>query len=124
MSSDDRLTRGHHEDTARETLLRRPLGELREELLDRLDEPIDLGRVQRLHLQLGDGVRYEEAKAAVATNPNAYGDCRQDLVFIGVGMNEEAIRKALDDCLLKTKDEFAQFKQQWAQAQRGYTEVL
>lgn len=67
---------------------------------------------------LGEGIRYEEAKAAIAANPSAYGDCRQDLVFIGVGMDEKAIRKALDDCQLKTKDEFAQFKQRWTAAQR------
>lgn len=69
-------------------------------------------------------MRYKEAKAAVAANQNAYGDCRQDLVFIGVGMDEDAIRKALDNCLLQTKEEFAHFKQQWAKAQRGATEVL
>ena len=72
---------------------------------------------EEIREQLGDGARYKEAKAAVAANPNAYGDCRQDLVFIGVEMDEDAIRKALDNCLLQTKEEFAQFKQLWAQAQ-------
>lgn len=32
-----------------------------------------------------------------------YGDRRQEIVFIGVGIDEVAITKALDDCLLKDK---------------------
>ena len=78
---------------------------------------------EEMRKELGEGKRYEEAKAAVARFPNTFGDCRQDLVFIGVNMDEEAIRKALDDCQLKTKEEFDAFKLAWAQAKRGYAWV-
>ena len=78
---------------------------------------------EEMRKELGEGKRYEEAKAAVAHFPNTFGDCRQDLVFIGVNMDEEAIRKALDDCQLKTKEEFDAFKLAWAQAKRGYAWV-
>lgn len=81
---------------------------------------------EEMRQELGDGMRYEEAKASVAAMGNAYGDCRQDIVFIGVGMDEEKIRQALNDCLLKTKEEFDAFKKQWAYstAERGSVEVL
>ncbi len=72
-----------------------------------------------MRAELGEGARYEEARAAVASSPNAYGDCRTDVVFIGVGMDEAAIREALDSCLLQNKEEVARFKQAWAAAQRG-----
>ena len=60
--------------------------------------------------------RYDEAVAAVSAMASPYGDARQDLVFIGVGMDEAAIRGALDGCLLKSKAEFAAFRQAWAAA--------
>ena len=61
--------------------------------------------------QLGSGSRYDEAKSQFQ---GAYGDCRQDLVFIGVEpMDEAAIRRALDACLLTSKEEFAAFRQAW-----------
>ena len=72
-----------------------------------------------MRTELGSGKRYDEAKAAVAANPNLFGDCRQDLVFIGVGMDEEAIRQALDGCLLTTADEFAAFRQAWDAARQA-----
>ena len=33
-----------------------------------------------------------------------FGDCRQELVFIGVDINEAGICQALDDCLLSDKE--------------------
>jgi G3E family GTPase len=41
-----------------------------------------------------------------------YGDHRQELVFIGVRMNKEAIVKLLDACLL-TDAEMVSYKQHW-----------
>ena len=40
------------------------------------------------------------------------GDCRQELVFIGIGMDEVAIYDSLQDCLL-TDEEFAQGIESW-----------
>jgi hypothetical protein len=40
------------------------------------------------------------------------GDCRQELVFIGIEMDEAAIRKSLEECLL-TPDEFASGPFEW-----------
>jgi G3E family GTPase len=49
----------------------------------------------------------EELMQLMATDPmlqrdwdERYGDRMQKLVFIGQNMDEEAIRKALDDCLV------------------------
>ncbi|MEM7304922.1 MAG: zinc metallochaperone GTPase ZigA [Pseudomonadota bacterium] len=41
-----------------------------------------------------------------------FGDMRQELVFIGQGLDKEAMTKALDDCLL-TEDEVLKGKQYW-----------
>ena len=41
-----------------------------------------------------------------------YGDCRQELVLIGVHMDEEAIRKKFDGALL-TDDEYRQFQERY-----------
>ena len=38
-----------------------------------------------------------------------YGDCRQEIVFIGINMDEQAITKCMDACLL-TDEEFEKFK--------------
>ncbi len=43
-----------------------------------------------------------------------FGDRRQELVFIGVGMSESWMRTELDNCLL-TKKEFAEGRAHWAQ---------
>ncbi len=42
------------------------------------------------------------------------GDCRQELVFIGIGMDEADIRKSLEECLL-TDEEAAQGIEAWKQ---------
>lgn len=42
------------------------------------------------------------------------GDCRQELVFIGIGMDEIAIYDSLQECLL-TDEEFAQGIEAWMQ---------
>ena len=41
-----------------------------------------------------------------------HGDHRQELVFIGVKMNKEAIIKAMDECLL-SDSEMASYEQHW-----------
>jgi len=64
--------------------------------------------------QLGSGGRYTEA---LKQFQGTYGDCRQDLVFIGVeSMDEVAIRRALDGCLCKSKEEFGAFRKAWEAA--------
>ena len=40
-----------------------------------------------------------------------FGDRRQELIFIGIAMDEDAIRKALEECLL-TSREFDTYRQQ------------
>ncbi len=42
-----------------------------------------------------------------------FGDMRQELVFIGQGLDEARIRAALDHCLL-TEDELLRGKYYWA----------
>ena len=69
---------------------------------------------ENMRRQLGTGDRYEEAKSHFQ---GTYGDCRQDLVFIGVEpMDEATIRKALDSCLLNSKEDTQAFERAWAAA--------
>lgn len=42
------------------------------------------------------------------------GDCRQELVFIGIGMDESLIRRSLEECLL-TDEEFSAGIEAWQQ---------
>ena len=47
----------------------------------------------------------------------AYGDSRQEIVFIGVEpMDEAAIRRALDGCLLGSEEELDAFQRAWEAA--------
>ena len=48
----------------------------------------------------------EDLSQIEADSQGEYGDRRQELVFIGIEMDEAALRKGLDDCLL-TDEEFA-----------------
>ena len=58
------------------------------------------------------GARYEETRSRFT---GEFGDCRQELVFIGANMDEAAIRRALDACLLSSKQEIEAFKRAWKQ---------
>ena len=42
-----------------------------------------------------------------------FGDMRQELVFIGQGLDQQAMTEALDDCLLSEND-LLKGKQYWA----------
>lgn len=56
----------------------------------------------------------EEALAAIRRNWDpATGDARQELVLIGIGMDEAALRARLDACLL-TESEMRQGAASWA----------
>ena len=44
------------------------------------------------------------------------GDCRQELVFIGIGMDEASIRNSLQACLL-TDEEYAAGIEAWQNLQ-------
>ena len=43
---------------------------------------------------------------------NEFGDRRQELVFIGVGINEDEISKALNDCLLTEEKGMQRYRQE------------
>lgn len=53
----------------------------------------------------------EDERAAVMADFSAsVGDRRQELVFIGVGVDESSLRAALDDCLVTVEDMEAGFR--------------
>jgi G3E family GTPase len=52
------------------------------------------------------------SEAIMKTWDPAVGDCRQELVFIGIELDEERIRRSLEDCLL-TEEEFAGGPRAW-----------
>lgn len=56
----------------------------------------------------------EDGVAKVRTDfSGAWGDKRQEVVFIGIGMKEDVITKSLDECLL-TDGEFADHQSAWS----------
>ncbi|WOG25989.1 zinc metallochaperone GTPase ZigA [Endozoicomonas sp. 8E] len=56
----------------------------------------------------------EDYLASIQNNwVEPFGDMRQELVFIGQGLDQHAITKALDDCLLK-EEEVLKGKEYWA----------
>lgn len=48
----------------------------------------------------------------VADFAGEWGDRRQEIIFIGVGLQPEVIRAALDECLL-SDEELAQYAAHW-----------
>ena len=47
----------------------------------------------------------EQTLASIKANwVEPFGDMRQELVFIGQGLDESAIKKALDECLVSEDD--------------------
>ena len=52
------------------------------------------------------------SEAIMKTWDPAVGDCRQELGFIGIELDEERIRRSLEDCLL-TEEEFAGGPRAW-----------
>lgn len=61
-----------------------------------------------------------QSKLEKIWNPEV-GDCRQELVFIGIGMDEIALYDSLQECLL-TDEEFALGIEAWKQFQDPFPE--
>ena len=55
---------------------------------------------------------YESLRNIEKLSEGPFGDMRQELVFIGQGLDQQAMTEALDECLL-TEYELVKGKQYW-----------
>ena len=52
-----------------------------------------------------------------------FGDRRQEIIFIGVGLKNDVVTEALDACLL-SDDELAQYRKHWLKVKTGQQAVV